>query len=127
MPPDDTALAPCHPGAGAVGWVGGGRRPSHPAVGPSVRRLPVTMSSSPGGGGLPLSPPGIDSAPVPSDLGLAVAPEVRRNVKGQAAAALPPFTELVSIAYVSVAKAMASALRSSTSLLLLENVSQAAW
>ena len=89
------------------------------------------MSSSPGGGGLPLPPPGIDPVPpdldpVPPDLGLDAAPEVRRDVGDQAAAALP-FTELVSIAYVSVANAIASLLRSSTSLLLFENVSQAWW
>jgi hypothetical protein len=45
--------------------------------------------------------------------------------QGQAAAA--PFTELVFIAYVSAPKAIASLLRSSTSLLLFENVSQAWW
>jgi len=33
MPPDDTALALATPGAGAVGWVGGGRRPSPPGGG----------------------------------------------------------------------------------------------
>jgi len=38
-----------------------------------------------------------------------------------------PVTELVSIAYVSVANAMASEFRSRTSLLLFENVSHASW
>ena len=38
-----------------------------------------------------------------------------------------PVTELTSIAYVSVANAIASELRSRTSLLLFENVSHAWW